>query len=71
MPKMSMLPSSMPTFKTTDRELTSWQSSAARIKLLPLVVSTQTLSLLSSTMTLATSLELVMRSLSEAVELDG
>ena len=70
MPKSSMLPSSMPTFKTTDRELTSWQSSAARIKLLPLVVSMQTLLLLSSTLTLATSQELVMRLLPSEVAFD-
>ena len=70
MPKVSMLPSSMPTFKTTDRELTSWQSSAAIIKLLPLVVSMQTLLLLSSTLTLATSQELVMRLLPSEVAFD-
>jgi hypothetical protein len=62
--KGPMLFTSTPTFKTTDRELNSLQSSAAIIKLQPLEVSTQTLSLLSSTMTLATSQEMVMRSLS-------
>jgi hypothetical protein len=67
---MSMLLSSMPTSKTTDRVLTSWQSTAARIKLLPLVVSMQTLSLLSSTLTLATSPELVIRLLPLAVVFD-
>jgi hypothetical protein len=61
-PKGPMLFTSTHTSKTTDRELNSLQSSAAIIKLQPLVVSTQTQSLLSSTMTLATSLELVMRS---------
>jgi hypothetical protein len=68
MPKRTMLFSFTPSCKTTDRVLTSSQSSVAIIKLLPSVDSMPTLSLLSSTLTLATFPVVLL--LSKAVVLD-